>query len=410
MTRNTVLAATLLAGILMGAFIAPKIEPLRAALTTIGIMSDGPAQAQTPKPEEHGHEDKEGEIVMSDAQVEAGQFAVAAVAKGELYRRLTAPAVVTPDPDKIARVAAKVVGTVAEMRKKLGDTVRKGEIIAIIDSREVAEAKSAFLAANVTYDLQNDLFQREKRLYDQKISAEQQFLKVRATTTEARLQLELARQKLAALDLTTDEVNALPKQPVEGLRRKEIRAPMDGRIIERRVDVGAPVNGEGQEKELYVIADLSSVWADLSVPTADLTHIHEGDKVVATTDVGPIEGQIVFVSPMLNQETRSARVIAAFDNAKAKLRPGTYLTAKVVIDAKPVDLKVPKSALQTIGSEQVVFVRTKEGFAKREIAIGESDDENSQIVFGLDPGEEIATRNTFTLKADLGKSEAEHAH
>lgn len=410
MTRNTVLAATLLAGILMGAFIAPKIEPLRAALATIGVLPNAPAQAQTSKPDEHAHEEKEGVIAMSDAQVEAGQFAITPAASGELYRRLTAPAVVVPDPDKIARVAAKVVGTVAEMRKKLGDTVKKGEIIAIIDSREVAEAKSAYLAASVSYELQNELFQREKRLYDQKISAEQQFLKVRAATTESRLQLELARQKLAALDLTADEVGALPKQPVEGLRRKEIRAPMDGRIIERRVDVGAPVNGEGQEKELYVIADLSGVWADLSVPTADLTHVHEGDKVAAATDAGPIDGKIVFVSPILNQETRSARVIAAFDNTTAKLRPGTYLTAKIIIDAKPVDLKVPKSALQTVGGEQVVFVRTKEGFAKREVAIGESDDDSSQIAFGLDAGEEIATRNTFTLKADLGKSEAEHAH
>ncbi|MDH7798733.1 MULTISPECIES: efflux RND transporter periplasmic adaptor subunit [unclassified Beijerinckia] len=409
MTRNTILAATLFAGILMGALAASKIEPVRNALTAIGLLSDAPAQAQTPQ-EAHGHEDKEGAIVLSDAQVEAGQFTVAPAAAGELYRRLTAPAVVTPDPDKIARVAAKVVGTVAEMRKKLGDVVRAGEIIAIIDSREVAEAKSAFLAATVTYELQTDLFQREKRLYDQKISAEQQFLRVRATTTESRLQLELARQKLAALDLTTDEVNALAKQPVEALRRKEIRAPIDGRIIERRVDVGAPVNGEGQEKELYVIADLSGVWADLSVPTADLTHVHEGDKVTAATDAGPIEGKIVFVSPILNQETRSARVIAAFDNTSAKLRPGTYLTAKIIIDAKPVELKVPKSALQTIGSEQVVFVRTKEGFAKREVALGDSDDDSSQIVFGLDPGEEIATKNTFTLKADLGKSEAEHAH
>jgi cobalt-zinc-cadmium efflux system membrane fusion protein len=409
MKRGYSLAATMFAGILIGLYLASSNGTVRSVIASIS-----PALASTApeKPGGHAEEEKgsEGVVKLADAQVDAGKFNIKASGPGEITRRLLAPAVVTPDPDRVARVAAKVVGTIAEMRKRLGEEVRKGDVIAIIDSREVAEAKSAYLAASVNYALQSDLFQREKRLFDQKISAEQQFLRVRATTTESKLQLDLARQKLAALDLSDAEVDTLQKQPVAELRRKEIRAPISGRIIERRVDLGAPVGGEGQEKELYVIADLGRVWADLSVPTNELEHIREGQAVKSSQAEEKPDGTIVFVSPILNQDTRSARVVAAFANPKGLLRPGTYLTARVIMNVKSVALIVPKTTLQTVEGQQVVFVRTSEGFEKREVALGDSDEDYVEIAFGLDAGENIATTNTFTLKADLGKSEAEHSH
>jgi cobalt-zinc-cadmium efflux system membrane fusion protein len=138
--------------------------------------------------------------------------------------------------------------------------------------------------------------------------------------------------------------------------------------------------------------------------------IREGQAVTSSQAGGTADGTIVFVSPILNQDTRSARVVAAFANPKGLLRPGTYLTARVIMDVKPADLMVPKTAVETVEGQQVVFVRTSEGFEKREIALGDSDEDNVQIAFGLDAGEKIATTNTFTLKADLGKSEAEHSH
>lgn len=379
------------------------------------------------------NERPEGVIKMSPEQIAGAKIELAPVGKGVLSHRLSVPGTVAPDSNRIARVAAKVVGTVAELNKQLGDPVAKDETVAVLESREVAEAKSAYIGAQVNFDLQKTLFEREQTLFQKNITAEQQFLRARTTFTEAQLRLDLARQKLFALGVNEKEAAELSRQS-QGLQRYEIRSPLAGRIVERKVDLGAPVGGEGQEKELYVIADLSSVWVDLSISTLDLPQIQEGQPVSIASGSGrpthsqqgtqerqPVSmasgsdgkratGKIVFISPLLNQETRSARVIAAVDNKDMAWRPGSYVTAQVSVEEQPVDLRVPRSALQTIGGEQVVFVRTQEGFEKREVVLGKGDGEAVEVVFGLDPGETIAVTNTFVLKAELGKAEAEHAH
>ena len=316
-----------------------------------------------------------------------------------------------PDSNRIARVAAKVVGTVAQLNKQLGDTVAKDEVVAVLDSREVAEAKSEYLAAQVNFELQKTLFERAQPLYQAKVTPENQYLRTKTTFTEAQLRVELARHKLSALNVSEREIAQLSRQTT-GLQRYEIRSPIDGRVVERLVNLGAPVGGEGQAKELYVVADLSSVWIELSVPTADLPTIMEGQPVAISAGENgkSSEGRIVFISPMLNQETRSARVIASVDNKDLTWRPGSYVTAQVLVEKQPINLALPRAALQTIGGEQVVFVRTAEGFEKREVVPGKADEHVVEVVFGLDPGEVVAVNNSFVLKAELGKAEAEHQH
>ena len=420
---------------------ATEAIPIRAVLVRLGLQQSSPEAeeshegegnghahwakkdthgAKEAKADAHGHgggeekheeEAPEGVIKMSPDRVAAAKVEVAPIDKGILSRRLSVPGTVTPDANRIARMAAKVVGTVAELNKQLGDPVAKGEVVAVLESREVAEAKSEYVSAQVNFDLQKTLFEREQSLFQKNITAEQQFLRARTTFTEAQLRVDLARQKLFALGVSETEVAGLSRQSL-ALQRYELRSPLAGRVVERKVDLGAPVGGEGQEKELYVIADLSTVWLDLSIPTGDLAQIKDGQALTITTGANgkASPGRIVFISPILNPETRSARVIAAVDNKDLTWRPGSYVTAQITTEEKPVDVLVPRTALQTIGGEQVVFVRTPEGFEKREVVLGTGDDQAVEVVFGLDPGESIAVRNSFVLKAELGKAEAEHAH
>ena len=356
---------------------------------------------------------QDGLINMPSAQITAQDIEVAPAGKGVLSAALIVPGVITLDTDLVARVPARVVGTVTEMRKRLGDLVAGGEIVAVLDSREVADAKSEYLTASVAFDLKKTLFERAQTLWTKRISAEQQYLQARAAYLETELRLDLARQKLSALHLDAAEVVKAAKQEsgagpgVSSLRQYQIRSLIGGRVIERKVDVGSLVGSQGDPSDLYTIAGLSTVWVELAVPTADLDLIAEGQPVTIEGggDSGKRgEGTIKFISPLVNPDTRSARVIAEIDNKTLIWRPGTVVTAAIVIKKEPVEVSVPRAALQTIGGDSVVFVRTPEGFQKRTVTTGRSDAQSIEITSGLSAGEQIAVKNSFLLKAELGKS------
>lgn len=367
---------------------------------------------------EAGHGDKEGDqgegkVAMTAARIAAAEIETQKAGSGNLARRLALPAVIIPDRARVGRVPARVVGTVSELKKRLGDSVNKGEVVAVLDSREVADAKSEYIAARVNFDLQGTLYEREKTLWEKQVTAEQRLLRARATQQEAQVRRDLARQKLSALGVSDKEIDALSADAKgAALERYEIVAPIGGRIVEQLVDLGTPVGGEGQAKELYATADLSVVWAELTVSTSDLAQIKEGQSIVVLNSASNqrSKGTIIFSSPMLDQDTRSARVVASVDNQNGAWRPGSFVTAEVAVDQRRVNIAVPKSSLQTINNAPNVFVRTKEGFEPRPVTLGSDDGEFVEIISGLSPGEDVAVANTFLLKAEAGKSEAGHAH
>jgi len=347
-------------------------------------------------------------VKLSERQVEAGKFAVTEVAGGVLSKRIVVPGSIVPSGDHVARVAVRLLGTVAELRKRLGDQVEAGEVVAVIESREVADAKSEYLGARLVFELQQTLFNRSTRLFEGKVLSENDYLRARTTFEDARVKIETARQKLFALSLTAEQIEALPQQPVETLRRQELRAPIKGRVAERRVELGSLVGREGQESELFVIADLSVVWADLAVPTSEISAIHEGQKITVNGGAESAPAAIMFVSPLLDKDTRAARVVASIDNATRAWRPGLFVTAEIPTDESSAAVVVAKTALQTVNGDAVVFVRADNGFEVRKIGIGRQDARLVEITEGLTAGERVATSNTFVLKAELGKAESGH--
>jgi cobalt-zinc-cadmium efflux system membrane fusion protein len=291
----------------------------------------------------------------------------------------------------------------------LGDPVEQNEVLAILESREVADAKSEYLAARLNNELQQELFLRDRKLWEGKVLTEQQFLRARNLTAQTEMKFNIARQKLFALGLSQDEIVALPNEPESLLRRQEVRSPLSGRIVERKVDLGTVVGRDNLETELFVVVDLARVWVDLAVSPADLPRIKEGQTATITTRgiKEKADGKIVFISPLLDKETRSARVVAEIANSEGVWRPGSFVTAAIAVEEQPVPLVVPTTAIQTIGGEKVVFVRTSDGFEKRLVVAGRGDDRFTEITAGLQPGETIAATNTFPLKAEFMKGGAE---
>jgi cobalt-zinc-cadmium efflux system membrane fusion protein len=353
-----------------------------------------------------------GHIELNEDQIREAGVTLAQAGGGMLKRHFLAPGSLIPDADHIGRVSVRVLATIAELRKRLGDSVEKGEIVAAIESREVADAKSEYLAARLTNDLQQTLYARQKILVESRTVSENEFLRTRLTANDAQIKLDGIRQKLFALGLSEDEIADLPSQPPESLRTQFLRSPISGRVSERRVDLGGLVGREGQESELFIIVNLDDIWVDLAVSPEDIGSVREGVpvRIRAIGSEDEAVADVIFVSPLLDRETRNARVIATMSNKDHRWKPGTFVTAEVPLAGAPSPVIVSKKAVQTIKGTPTVFVRDADGFEARSVRTGREDDDDIEVVAGLAAGETIALENTFTLKAELEKDDAEHDH
>jgi membrane fusion protein, heavy metal efflux system len=356
--------------------------------------------------DEHAHGD-EGKVKLSAEQIASAGIETAAAGPASLLRELQLPGTVTIAPEQLAMVVARVPGVLVEARKRLGDAVAAGEVVAVIDSRETADATGDYLAALRAEELARATHQREEGLWRKRVSPEQDLLQARNALEMARIKLDQARRRLATLGLTTAEIAALPSRKDDAPRLHEVRAAGAGRVIERRAITGAYV---APDTELYQIADLSSVLAELSAAPADLAAIRDGAPLRIFADGREATASVVLISPRLDPETRRARVLARLPNADGIWRSGDFVTAAVETGRVGLQVAVPRTAVHTIKGEAVVFVRTDEGFEAREVALGQGDEKLVEIAFGVDPGEQVATRYSFVVKAELGKAEAEHSH
>ena len=186
----------------------------------------------------HGHEHGPPRVALSTEQIADVGITLAEAKGGTLRRHFLAPGSLIPDADHVARVSVRVLATVAELRKRLGDTVERGEIVAAIESREVADAKSEYLAARVTNELQQTLYARQKVLVETAHCHRERVPAHPLAASEAQIKLDGARQKLFTLGLSEGEIADLPNQPAESLRKQYLRSPIAGRVAERRVDLG----------------------------------------------------------------------------------------------------------------------------------------------------------------------------
>src|SRR6266536_1637551 len=222
--RLSLLIVALVAGVAVASLIPGFSQSVRKA---IGLMSepgatqsrgDTTSRAEQRKPATEPTDEKQNIIKLTEEQIIAARIDLVAIQGGTLSRRLIVPGTIVPVADRIARVSVKLSGTVAELRKRLGDIVAKDELLAVLESREVADAKSEYLAARLTNELQQTLFQRDKMLWEGRVLTEQQFLRSRNLTAQTEMKFNIARQKLFALGLNEKEIAALPNEPEALLR------------------------------------------------------------------------------------------------------------------------------------------------------------------------------------------------
>jgi cobalt-zinc-cadmium efflux system membrane fusion protein len=337
--------------------------------------------------EKGGHAEEEGEIDLSADQIrKAGIELVSVIRSGG--GALTLPATIEGDPQGMQIVSAAIGGRVVSLTRNLGQSVGRGQTLAIIESREAASLNAEVEAANL---------RREQRLFDQKVSPEQDLIAARTAATEARIALRLAQQQVSAAGGGGGALN-----------RIAITAPLSGQVVARSVTLGQTVAADA---ELFRVANLGRVAVTLALSPADAGKVRPGSQIEIVSGDRRSVARVDFVSPILDETTRLASVIAVIDNRSGQWRVGEPVTAAIQLAGNgSASLLVPQGAVQTVEGRPTVFVRTDHGFKATPVTLGSPNGDNVVVTSGLKGDEQLAGPNSFTLKAELGKGEAEHGH
>ena len=326
MMRTTTLVAAIL--LVLSLTACNDSEP-SAANTPAAQAKDEPAGEEHQEGEE-SHEKGGGEHVkLTPEQIKSAGIGLAQAGPANVREHLPLYGVIAPNAERVLEVGARFPGVIRTVTKRVGDSVRRGETLATVESNE-------------------------------------------------------------------------------SLQTYSVVAPLTGVVTARHANPGE----QAGDKALFTVADLSTVWVELSVFPRDIAKVRVGQAAhVKSADTGlSAEGKVVYVAPFgsTTNQTLSARVL--LENADRKWPPGLYVTAEVTLTNTAVPLAISSGALQTMEERTVVFVQGEEGFEPRAVQTGRSDGEVTEVLAGLEPGETYATRNSFILKAELGKGEAEHEH
>lgn len=382
-----------------------------------------------------GHEGEEGahgdEVKLTPEAIKVFGIQTAKAAKLALAPSFAAPARVSYNTEAMAHVGSAVSGRVSELKVRLGDTVKKGDVLLVVDSPELGEAQSDYLikrtnvaSAEPVVETARSAYQRARELYEktQGISlaevqkrelelkmAEGAVLSAKAAVTAAENKLHLlgmSHERLATL-VKTGEVDS----------RYHVLAPIDGKVIQREATLGELVSPE--REALLVLADTSVLWVLADVPEARLASVGKGTKakvIVAAAPHERIAGEVSYIAPEVDVATRSATVRIELHNGHLPIKPGMF--AQVELSSADGNkgeavLAIPEEAVQTVEGGPAVFVPVEgeaNTYAKREVKIGPPVGGMVQVVEGLKEGDVLITRGSFILKAELGKGSAGHGH
>lgn len=366
--------------------------PLALAATLAACGGAKPAEEKTETEGKEGAEAApQGVIKLSQQQIATAGIQLVRPTIGGAGA-IELPATIEGDPQGTQVVSAAIGGRVVALTRNLGQPVGHGDTLAVIESREAAQINAEVEAAQARAALARTNLRREQRLFDERVSAEQDLIAARTAAREADIALRLARQQVSAAGGGGGALN-----------RIAIRAPIGGQVIARSVTLGQTVAADA---ELFRVANLSTVSLTLSLSAADAGRVRPGATVEVSAPGRQVSARVTFVSPVLDETTRLVPVIATIDNRDGQWRVGESVQAAILLGGGGGNaISVPSTAVQTIGDKPVVFVRTEGGFRAVPVTLGQSSGASVTILSGLTGREQVAAANSFTLKAELGKGE-----
>ncbi len=346
-------------------------------------------------------ESEEGKIELSDAQIKTAGITIQTAGPAQISSAFQLAGEIRFNEDRTAHVVPRLDGVVESVAANLGQQVKKGQVLAVIASTEVSEMRSELLAAQRRQALAQVTYEREKKLWQDKISAEQDYLQAQQALRETEIATQNAKQKLAAIGVSPGTAGAL--------NRYELRAPFDGAIVEKHIALGEAVK---RDSNVFIISDLSSVWAEIIVPAKDLGVVRVGEKatVKATSMASVATGTVSYVGSLLGEQTRTAKARVTLANPSLAWRPGLFVNVELTSDERQAPVAVLADAVQTVDDKPTVFIKIEGGFLAQTVTPGRSDGKHTEIVAGMKAGTAYAASGSFVVKAEQGKGSAEHAH
>lgn len=351
-------------------------------------------------------EEKEGGAIVkfTDDQIKNNQLQIQTALPGNLTLILSTRGKIVLDPDKVAHITSNIPAKAKEIKKNIGNYVRAGEVIALLESEEIADAKAAYLTALSKEKLAFSLFKQEQALYQKKISSNQEYETARNFWEEAKINFQLAIEKLQAFGIDDEEIANLINQAKPNLRAYNIYAPIDGIVIKRDIMKGQLID---PQSPIYEIVDLSTVWLETTIYPHDLPHVKEGQLIeVSYPNQEPVaHAQLLTISPIVSKETLTSQAIAILDNPHGQWHPGTYVDIKIPTHPIACSLLICNEAIQKIEGTDCAFIQTEKGFEKRILKLGLNDQAYTEVLSGINQGERYVGKNSFLLKAELQKND-----
>lgn len=386
--------------IIVGVIVSLSILRIDKAMPE-GEESQTEAKTPTEQSRDEPSVSQEGKIALTDEQIKETGITTQTAGAAHIKSVVTLPGEIRFNEDKTAHVVPRLAGVVENVSANLGQQVKKGQLLAVIASTGLTDYRSDLLSTQKRLDLARVTYQRQKMLSDEGVLARKDYLQAQEALREAEIAVHNAQQKLIALGTNPKAVT----QAIE-LNRYEIRAPFDGMIVEKHIALGEAVK---EDASIFIISDLSSVWAEMIISAKDLNLVKVGEKVTikATALDSSAIGMVSYVGALMGEQTRTAKARVTLANPQMAWRPGLFITVDVVAKEIEVPIAVFSDAIQTINDKPVVFIRVSDGFMAQTVETGLSDGKVTQIVEGLKSGTPYAVNGSFVLKAEHGKSSVE---
>ncbi len=341
---------------------------------------------------------EEGRLTLPTASLASSGIELLRVLPQTLADSLSLQGEVQIRPERDVAVLARVAGVVVSINKPLGSTVKQGDVLTVLESRELATLRASLYSAQQRLILAQEHFHHQDTLLQQNMIPEHEYVTAKTQLAEAQIAVTEAQSVLKTLDADGT-----------GGTRLTVRAPISGVVVESKLAVGQAVNVDGL---LARVADLSALIAVVNVPEANINALRLGmnAQIKAPQSQTVAQGKISYLGSVLGEDTRSAPAFISLNNPSQQWRAGQLVQVDIVQDTVTVPMAIREDALQTFRDWQVVFVRVGEQFEVRPLELGRRTNGYIEVLSGLQPNQVYGAGNSFLLKAELGKAGASHDH